>query len=154
MRLQGRISEGLWRIDAKLYFNGKTYPDTIEFLIDSGAQATILSSSDAKTLKITFDGLEGAKEIEIIGYGKCPARQLFNAGIVFSSEDDTEDLLEPSPMIYLADGQNNRSGYSVIGQDVLSRYNVVANNKTKKVYLILITSSYISIPRQEALQEN
>jgi hypothetical protein len=153
VRLQGRISEDLWRIDAKLYFNGKTYPDTIEFLIDSGAQATILSSSDAKTLKIKFDDLEGSKEIEIIGYGKCPARQLFNAGIVFSSEDD-EDLLEPSPKIYLADGQNNHSGYSVIGQDILSRYNVVANNKTKKVYLILITNSYISIPRQQTLQEN
>jgi len=138
---KGYISEdGFWKIEARLHFDSKEYPNKIEFLIDSGSGSTILSPHTADELGIAFDDLKYYNKLQLMGPTGCMGRQLPGANLIFNTK--SVNILELCPRMYMADPQKWESDYNLIGQDILKSFNVVSNNKTKIVMLILSRDKY------------
>jgi hypothetical protein len=138
-RIVGKIqSDGMWIINVKLCYNKKLYTKEITFMIDSGAQETVLSNLEAKELMgIGFDDLPEENEISIEGFVDCKARPLLNPLIVFS-----EELMEPCARILILDPNKFNKRANLIGRDILNQYNVVTNMKHRQVTLIRLEDNY------------
>jgi len=142
---RGYIKDGWWMIKARLYYNKKLYSTEIEFLIDTGADKTIVSDQCAKRLGLGYDGLSGEFKTVLRGVGKCQARPLPNSGLVFSEECGIKNLVEPCTTIFVPDPENYESA-NLLGRDVLNQYNVIANNKQKLIVLKRVKPNYMTLP--------
>ncbi len=118
-------------------------------MIDSGAQATILSPFTAKNMGIGFDTLSDSREIDIGGPGMCKGRELPDANIIFHIEKETEDLMIPCHNMYVADPKCWRMDFSLIGQDVLKQFNVIVNNEKRTIDLVFFENTFILVQRKE-----
>jgi hypothetical protein len=142
IRIAGRIAvDGTWRIKAQLYYNARIYPNEMEFLIDTGAESTVICDKDAKRMGLGYHSLK-TKEKEMGGAGHCMGRPLLKAGIVFSENgkinnpDEVRQIYVPHPKDY-------RTGCNLVGLDVLGFYNVFTNIKLRKVVLKRIQTAYM-----------
>jgi hypothetical protein len=135
---EGRIMfDGTWRIKGQLYYNGQTYPKEIEFLIDSGAESTLITDNTAKKADrdLGYHALK-TPEVQMGGAGSCMGRPIFKAGIVFSNKDGVTDLklcqkiCVPNPKDYRWGATN------LLGRDILNQYNIRTNIKRNKVILV------------------
>jgi hypothetical protein len=141
----GRIENGWWMIKARLYYEGKTYQKELDFIIDSGAETTVLSDQDARKLGFGFDKLPNSYEAEMGGAGSCKGRPLFNAGIVFS-DDEIKNHMEPCIKIYIPDPETYRTGENLIGRDILSLYDIITNNESRIITLKGVKNNYMTVP--------
>ena len=142
IRIIGRIEvDGTWRIKAGLCHNAMIYPTEMEFLIDTGAESTVICDKDAKRLNLGYHTLK-TKEVEMGGAGKCMGRPIFNVGIVFSENGENKDPEEISK-IYVPDPETYRTGANLIGRDILEYYNVFTNWDLRKVVLKRRKTNYM-----------
>jgi hypothetical protein len=136
-------SDGTWQIPVKIYHNKKTCDAQINFLIDTGSVKTILSPLDAEwigidltTLRkyngfITGVGTDGRKN------GKS-ALVLPNSGIEFVEETacgKLAPLLEICNDGILIGSPGKWDVESLIGLDILNRFNLFPDVENKKIYL-------------------
>lgn len=144
IKITGRIeADGTWKIKARLYYNDKTYPYEIEFLIDSGAETTLITDKEARRADREFGYYSlKTKEVEIGGAGSCMGRPILKAGIVFSEDGKMKDP-ELCRTIYVPDPKAYRTGANLIGRDILGLYNVYTNIKLRKIVLKRIQTSYM-----------
>jgi hypothetical protein len=138
IEIKGHITkkDGLWRINAQLYFNDELDEKMVEFIIDSGSEITLLSPNVAKRIGFSFDTLPVIDEIPIGGPGECTARYLPNVSIIFKGIDWITQcrMYVPNPKCW------KKRGWSLVGQDVLRQFNLTSDNKNKRIVLKPISS--------------
>lgn len=84
IQITGKIEiDGTWQIKARLCHNGNTYPNEMKFLIDTGAESTVICNKDAKRLNPDFAYSKlTTEEKEMGGAGSCNGRPIYKVGIV------------------------------------------------------------------------
>ena len=130
----------LLRLLGKLVIEGKTNPETISFLLDTGADATVIDPLDAVRLGIDIDNLEESRErIEGVG-GSCKTHVLEIEKIKFFHINDggkIEYHTENVPRVLVGDPEVWAVG-SVLGKDVWSNFNIRTDIEHNSFELIRI----------------
>jgi hypothetical protein len=134
---------GTWQIRAKVHYNNTTPDIKLDFLIDTGAVKTVLSPKDAKLIGIDLGALEqycgclGGVGTEGAKHGKL-ALVLPNSGIEFTERAARGELInhlekcEDGILIGDPDGWDVES---LIGLDIINRFNLFINLRRKQIKL-------------------
>jgi len=140
-------NSGRWMIDARLVYNDTFPTETISFMIDSGAENSMISLLNAKKLGIDVLSLSGKKDLRGLGGGICKARVLY-CNLAFLEEGDGEYHIEPCHELFIGEEKEHCQG-NIIGLDILNRFNVITNFEARKISLERIKGirpNYIRYP--------
>ena len=121
-----------------MQFNGETHPrpDTINLMIDSGAQTSVLSPDIAEKLGKGYDTLPTC-DGSITGVGTSKYRVLAGASFIFHCPAENREMEETPPELRVPDPKSWQRHYSLLGQDILKRYRVIGDYGRRKVMLKL-----------------
>jgi len=104
----------------------------IDLLIDTGAAKTIISSFDAKNIRIDINKLKkSVKPVTGVGGHETPARHLDQCQLVFrlGSTALVESLQDILVLEDNGNTENAEDSPSILGMDVLRNYNVDCSGK-------------------------
>ncbi len=115
----------------------------VEFLIDTGADVTMLSEKDAIRLGMDFSKLEKAKK-DLGGLGGRAATYFAEAAIKiqsFKSQIRIVVIRHEIPKTLAAEEQQDLKRFyqripSILGRDVLDNFGLFINKKTNKICLL------------------
>ena len=135
---KGSISQnGFWGISAKLCKKGEPIEPEVNFIIDSGSEISILSPNIANSIGIKFNNLPSDSEIDIGNSGKCLARRLNDFDIILDHDDESDEFIVICKM-YVPDENWKRPDFSLIGQDVLSQFDIKSDIRNKSILLTFV----------------
>jgi gag-polyprotein putative aspartyl protease len=118
--LRGRFGYTTGRpyLAARVIFRRLDLSADISFLVDTGADATILMPADAIRMQVPFDQLGGDRQVSGIGGAMAvysePALIVFADTAVLHVYEITLDVMPPDPTILDAP--------SLLGRDILDRW--------------------------------
>jgi hypothetical protein len=134
---------GTWQIPAKVYYNKKTCDAQFYFLIDTGSVKTIVSPSVAQHIGIDLNILKKYNGV-ITGVGtngkknSKSALVLPNSGLEFIEETSYGELV---PLLQTCDDgiligdPETWDVESLIGLDILNRFNLFPDVENKRIKL-------------------
>jgi hypothetical protein len=134
----GYISDsGRWMIEARLFYNDIFRPEFVSFIIDSGADISMLSPTHAMNLKIDIESLpRRRKNVSGLGGGECKVRKLYAKFAFPISFDGRMSYLFEDCYELLIGEKDGKCWESIIGQDILKRFNLKANVKNHEIILV------------------
>ncbi|MCJ7443947.1 MAG: retropepsin-like domain-containing protein [Methanotrichaceae archaeon] len=134
--------KGLLRANALLLYNNKISDVLIDFLIDTGADATMLSPQDAMRIGIDISSLDQGGEISGVG-GSIETRVLKDVGLIFINPDNNKLELECHLEFCenLLVGPDGWTFGSILGRDVTNRFNMNTDIENSKFSLTRIESN-------------
>ena len=111
----------------------------VTFLVDTGANISVLSFTDAKRLGVDYDRLENRSAGTVTGAGGAEsAAYLVRASVSLSDADDGGGPLSFSISIAVAQSGPRRpeaGDYSLLGRDVLNEVRLVVERRRNMLTL-------------------
>ena len=133
-------------VRARLRFPRLGVQDWVEFLVDSGADRTILHPGVNLAIRIPYHRLRSGSKGIATGIGGSRNYYLEPCVLVF--EDDQSDLLQCRLTIFIADSTESELVPSLLGRDFLNLCDVRLNHARNLVALepLNVDSSFIRPP--------
>jgi hypothetical protein len=128
--------DGSWKIGVYLLNCQLPRDREFRFLIDTGADKTILSSSVVKDLGIDINYLPTPKEVVVQPGGEVETRCIPGVGIEFRNTELMHR--EPCEIMLVCDLGWDYDG--LIGRDILNRFDISTDIKNEKIHLDRIAS--------------
>src|SRR5712692_2409912 len=129
--LRGRlgIASGAPYIEARISFPRLRLQGLVLFLIDTGADGTVLMPADSKRIGIDFRALRNPTVSEGIG----GAASGFSEHVVLSFSDRRYIYSYALPIEISAPTSHNHRFPSLLGRDILQHWRIVMNAVEKKI---------------------
>ncbi len=107
--------------------------DTVDFLIDTGADMTCLHPQDAARLGVSYDRIQPMGSVTSVGVGGPLEYYREEATLIFRDQDDTELLFYCHIHISLSPAVAELP--SLLGRDFLNRCSLLADNPENQVLI-------------------
>jgi len=140
LQLKGNLDfdNELFIIPASLSSTNLKKSVPIEFIVDTGASRTIINDKDVRRLQINYDDLESSRD-EYFGVGgtDLTSYEILDCRLLFTDDDENtrfEDLeyVVVNQHHFKSEDEEKKmmSLYSLLGLDVLKKYNIRFSNYT------------------------
>ena len=126
-------ADGLPYVQGRLILPSLRFYGTVDFLIDTGSDTTILHPGDAIDLRFPFEML--ANPMEVVSVGGVQDYYSENGIIVF---DDDGAALELEVELFVAKPQPDLEGLdSLLGRDILNQLGMEYNFPRRRIRLAI-----------------
>lgn len=142
--LQGRFgnTSGQPFIEGRFYLPRLKIESDISFLVDTGADRTLLMPLDGKRINLDYDKLKGSKES--VGIGGI-ANNYEEPAIVVFSEPGNRLFVYITKLMIASYGDEIRDIPSLLGRDILDRWRMIYD-PSKKELTFEVVEADITIP--------